>query len=418
MSSLRLRLALALSLIGILVCGAGCAAQEPWDATLRRIAAPYRFSFASWELAQFAGRLQPVAWPPEALRDPAAYVRDYLARQAQANALEREGQPVPPALQEELARMRPVAEGILAEQVADAYRQEGIVSPLDRYLRAPVAFPPVWFVIEPPPNLLVVSPRQRIEPIRQVMLVSGLDAQAAEAIEAQVEALGLSALVTEIGGLGATYPAVVSTRSSLAYTIETVAEEWLHQYLAFTPLGFRYILHLLRLQPDYEIAQINESLATIVHQEIGERVLAEEYGILPAPEPAPTEEDQAFDFRAFMHETRLQAEALLAQGEIEAAEAYMEDRRTILVAQGYRIRKLNQAYFAFHGTYAEAPGAVTPVGAELRTLRAQFPLLGAFLNVASGLTSRQELRQLLEAYGIRSAGLAPTRRPPITQLYG
>jgi len=54
-----------------------------------------------------------------------------------------------------------------------------------------------------------------------------------------------------------------------------------------------------------------------------------------------------------MRETRIRVDKLLAQGRIEEAEAYMEERRQEFVAHGYYIRKLNQAYFAFHGAYAD-----------------------------------------------------------------
>ena len=48
----------------------------------------------------------------------------------------------------------------------------------------------------------------------------------------------------------------------------------------------------------------------------------------------------------------------------------MEARRQELVKQGYAIRKLNQAYFAFHGSYAVGTGATDPIGGKLRALRA------------------------------------------------
>ena len=89
----------------------------------------------------------------------------------------------------------------------------------------PITFPPVWFALEPPPHLLVVSPRTEIASLRQDLLLQTMDLATMEDIERQVEALDLSALVTRIGGLGATYPAIVSDDSSLRYTIETVAEE-------------------------------------------------------------------------------------------------------------------------------------------------------------------------------------------------
>ncbi len=47
---------------------------------------------------------------------------------------------------------------------------------------------------------------------------------------------------------------------------------------------------------------------------------------------------------------------LLAAGKIEEAEAYMEARRQVFWDNGYAIRKLNQAYFAFYGAYADVPG--------------------------------------------------------------
>ena len=402
-------LLLPLLLVTILLSGASCAAQEPWDASLSRITRPHRFSFVRWHLGQFAGLLRPTTIPPEAERDPAGYVRAYFAQEAQARALQRAGHELPPEQKAELARMRSVAERIIADQVTEAFRDEGIYNPLDRFIYLPVTFPPVWFVFEPPPLILIVSARDQIAQIRQVMLVQEMDVATMEQIEAEVEALGLSALVTPIGGLAATYPAFVSTRTTLPRGIETVAEEWLHQYLAFTPTGWHFVLHLLNLRTNHQIARINESLAHIVHEEIGERILAEHYGIFPEPEPTEPEIEPEFDFRAFMRETRLQTEALLARGEIEMAESYMETRRQMLLAEGYFIRKLNQAYFAFYGTYADAPGAITTVGDEFDALRAESLSLRAFLNAAVTVTTREDLYRLLEEQGIRWAHLAPVR---------
>ncbi len=403
--SIMLSLLVAMLLLG----SVSCAAQGPWDSSLSQITRPYRFSFFRWHLIQFAGLLRPVRIPREAQQDPTGYVQAYFALETQARALQRAGQELRPEQRAELVRMRSVAERIIADQVAEAFRAEGIYNPLDRFVHLPVMFPPVWFVFAPPPHILIVSPRDEIVQIRQVMLVQEMDVATMEQIEAEVEALGLSALVTPIGGLAATYPAVVNTRTTLPRGIETVAEEWLHQYLAFTPTGFHFVLHLLHLRTNREIAAINESLAHIVHEEIGERILAEHYGILPAPEPEPPapEIEPVFDFRAYMRETRLQTDALLAEGKIEAAEHYMAERRLMLQPEGYYIRKLNQAYFAFYGTYADAPGAITTVGEEFQALRAESPSLRAFLSAAVTITTREDLYRLLEEQGIRWSYLAP-----------
>ncbi len=402
---------LALVLLICLTAVVSGSSPADWRTTVDAAIAPHRFSPVDWHLRQFAELLKPVATPPEALSDPADFVIAYYMRLTVARSLEETEQGIPPEEQEALDAARPIVERILAAQVREAYRERGVYGPIDRVLALPITFPPVWFALEPPPHLLVVSPRTEIASLRQDLLVQTMDLATMEAIERQVEALDLSALVTRIGGLGATYPAIVSDDSSLRYTIETVAEEWLHQYLTFTPLGWRYVLHLLNIRPDYPIAQINESLAGVVTDEIGAAVWERYYAPrLPAVAPAPVAPD-AFDYRGFMRKTRVQAEVLLAKGQVEDAETWMESRRQVLVSQGYRIRRLNQAYFAFHGTYADAPGSVTPVGDQLRALRSASGSLSDYLNTAVRIRSQQDLLDLLDVHDIGTAQQAPVPSP-------
>ena len=66
----------------------------------------------------------------------------------------------------------------------------------------------------------------------------------------------------------------------------------------------------------------------------------------PQPPAPPGRGRPAFDFRAFMRDTRGRTEQLLAAGQVDTAEAYMRARRDELQQHGYVIRKLNQAYFA------------------------------------------------------------------------
>jgi hypothetical protein len=117
--------------------------------------------------------------------------------------------------------------------------------------------------LEPPPNLLVVSPRERIESMREIPLQSTISRDEMETIEAEVDKLNVSSLVVGLGGF-ATYPSVVSNETDLQFALNTVAEEWLHQYLAFKPLGFRYLLDLSGIARNYEIAIMNETLAGMV----------------------------------------------------------------------------------------------------------------------------------------------------------
>ncbi|MEJ2709259.1 MAG: hypothetical protein P8074_16740 [Anaerolineales bacterium] len=74
----------------------------------------------------------------------------------------------------------------------------------------------------------------------------------------------------------------------------------------------------------------------------------------------------------------------------------MEQRRIFFWEHGYHIRKLNQAYFAFYGAYADQPGGAAgedPVGAAVRDLRVQSPNLSDFLNRISWMWKFQQLQQ-------------------------
>ena len=94
--------------------------------------------------------------------------------------------------------------------------------------------------------------------------------------------------------------------------------------------------------------------------------------------------EKGFDFREEMHLTRLEVDQLLKEGKIEEAESYMEIRRIIFWENGYQIRRLNQAYFAFHGSYAAEPGGAAgeegvDLGAKLRELKQQTPSYREFM---------------------------------------
>jgi hypothetical protein len=123
---------------------------------------------------------------------------------------------------------------------------------------------------------------------------------------------------------------------------------------------------------------------------------------LPEPHPSQSEETgepspPTFDFRAEMRNTRVRVDELLAQGRIEEAESYMEVRRQAFWEKGYRIRKINQAYFAFHGAYADEPGAPgsDPVGPAVLKLRDRSSSLREFLDTIAALTSFGELEALI-----------------------
>ncbi len=108
------------------------------------------------------------------------------------------------------------------------------------------------------------------------------------------------------------------------------------------------------------------------------------------------EVSSVFDFSVEMKQTRKNVDHYLSQGDIAAAERYMEERRHIFLANGYKIRKLNQAYFAFHGIYAHDPASVSPIHRELKQIRTESASLKDFLHNVSGMTSYADLIKALK----------------------
>jgi hypothetical protein len=98
-----------------------------------------------------------------------------------------------------------------------------------------------------------------------------------------------------------------------------------------------------------------------------------------------------------MRETRVTVDALLAEGKIDEAETYMEDRRAFFFENGYALRKLNQAYFAFFGDYQgggfAGAGGEDPIGPAVRETRTLSPTL---LDFALNLRSVTDLAGLTE----------------------
>jgi hypothetical protein len=74
----------------------------------------------------------------------------------------------------------------------------------------------------------------------------------------------------------------------------------------------------------------------------------------------------------------------------------MEERRLVFLQNGYLLRKINQAYFAFHGAYADSPGGAAgedPVGPAVRTLREQSESLADFVNTISWMWKFEQLQK-------------------------
>ncbi|MFC1967264.1 hypothetical protein ACFLV2_01275 [Chloroflexota bacterium] len=360
--------------------GVGCASESNFNSRLSTITGPYQFSMLNWELDAILDEISRASSNEDInLADGMEKVREYFT--------------VTVDEKRSISALKDAVETTLERQIRKALSQQGIHNPLYKYLTCETGFPPVNFSLEAPPHILVISPRDRIDSIREILLIQEIDTGEMERVEADVDKLEVSSLVTNIGGFAGTYPSFVTDDAGLKFVIDTAVEEWLHQYLVFKPLGFRYLLDVTGISRNYEIAVINETVADIVSQEIG-TIIHEKY--YADNQTSSTTASTGFDFNREMREIRISVDEYLAQGEIEQAEAFMEEKRQYLVENGYHIRKLNQAYFAFHGTYADEPTSVSPIGKELKQLRSRRKSLSDFLETAASLTSRQDLQYILK----------------------
>jgi len=395
----------------LLVCllSGSCAPSRDFDAHLNSIVKPYLFSIAGWESRAIPHELnQWIFGRQEKIDDEIGVVTEYFSSTERIKTLKSEIESADTGneendlalleaelyrLQERKTALAGVVERIIEKQIRDTLTQQDIFNPI---IELKVNFPPVNFKLEKTPYLLAISPRDRIETMREITLKPSLILEEIEDIEARADELGVSSLVVGLGGLGATYPAFVTNEASLRFTIDTITEEWLHQYLAFKPLGFLYLLDLTGLSRDYEIATMNETLASMVSKEIGAMVYEKYYSEYENGANQKQAAKPEFDFNREMREIRKTVDIYLARGEIEQAEEFMEQKRQYLASMGYYIRKLNQAYFAFHGTYADRPAFISPIGLELKKLRAQSDSLKDFLNTVAAMTNRQDLRDSIK----------------------
>jgi hypothetical protein len=100
--------------------------------------------------------------------------------------------------------------------------------------------------------------------------------------------------------------------------------------------------------------------------------------------------------QAELRALRIAVEEQLQIGSVAAAEALMEQKRRELADAGVYYRRLNQAYFAFHGSYAESPLSISTTGPKLRSVRSSSRSLSDFLDRVSGITSLADLDALVD----------------------
>ncbi|MBI2865615.1 MAG: hypothetical protein HYX94_13780 [Chloroflexi bacterium] len=402
---------LALTVVGFLFVQA--AVPDTLAYKVYREASGDYFNVLGW----MAGRLAAEVSGQQAGRDRAAkaedpengsrLVRRYVELNSEiAAATPRAGSQFPPAERERLDKLtrerddlEPQAQAVLRQQMEEVLREDGFESSFAGRIGI---WPPPLFAFAALPRILVVSPRDRIRTETTLALQPGLTWPEAEKIEERVSRLNLSALVVPIGGLGA-YPPMIPRSTSLEFLAQTIPHEWMHNYLTFHPLGFRYSL---QMETDYRMVTINESTASIVGEEVGDRILSKYYGYPhrehPKPPasskgPRPQSPPEENDFAKRMRAIRLKVDDYLAKRQIGEAERYMAEEQAKLLADGYDVRKLNQAYFAFYGSYATSPGFTNPLGDAVAELRYRSPSLKSFVDRIGKIRGSADLARVLSA---------------------
>lgn len=301
-------------------------------------------------------------------------------------------------LDERYTWLAPLAESVLQYQIQSAISAKGLGF-------SGQVFPPVLFRMSEVPDQLIISPRDAIRQETGISLKAGFTAVEMDKLEdAVLQNLDVSALVVPLGGVGV-YPTMVYREGDLRYLLKIIAHEWTHNYLTLRPLGWNY-------DTSPQLRSMNETTAELFGTEISNLVMQTYYGnLLPHEDGSQGKnyeiifnnlhQKAAFDFQKEMHATRVRVDELLAQGKVAEAESYMEIRRKFFWENGYKIRKLNQAYFAFYGAYAEQPlGAAgnDPVGPAVRALRYQSGSLANFMHRIAWMTSFEQLQQAVNTY--------------------
>lgn len=391
---------------------------------IRTYSRPYEFDYVSWTLSalirkgsQYTLQADRYLTIPEQrelvfdylqLKDQVnqlqAQLEDIIADPNQDNRQAREAQ-VRKELNEKSERREELAPFV--EQVLQSQLNSALIE-LDMSLGGQL-IPPVLFRSEPNSFALIVSPRNEIRTEANIMLVRGLSLDEIIRLENSIEEdSDLSALVVGIGGVGL-YPSMIIDAGGLDWLIHVISHEWTHNFLTLRPLGMFY-------GSSPELTTINETIADLSADEIQhmtfelyypEYLPPEETPAPPAPPEEPGEEQlpppepPPFDFRAEMHTTRLEADRLLAEGRIKEAEDYMENRRVFFWENGYQIRRLNQAYFAFHGSYAADPGGAASeegvdLGQELRDLKSQTTSYKDFMRMVAWRWRLEQFQTLFD----------------------
>lgn len=325
-----------------------------------------------------------------------AAVAQYFKLTSQIRAAEQSDSPdlaLLGALTGERANFENDVERLIERYITEAVDGAGLERSLPLFRSKRITWPPVDFELTNPPQLLVRSPRDRIQRSGDTLLKNDLSLRDIEQLEAKTTTRDTVSVVVAIGGLAA-YPAIVRDDRSYDSLLDTASHEWVHQYLAFFPLGEQW-------GNGGDAETLNETTANIAGREIANLIRQKHPIELPPGEDgrAPASPPPTVDFSQEMHALRQQVDTLLAAGKVDEAEQLMEQKRVYLNEHGIAIRKINQAYFAFYGTYADSPQSTNPIGPKIEQVWQRTQDVGVFLKLMRDVRNAEDLDRVLTALG-------------------
>ncbi|HNM79190.1 MAG TPA: hypothetical protein PKI89_12535 [Tepidiformaceae bacterium] len=325
-----------------------------------------------------------------------AAVRQYFKLTSQIRAAENTETPdlaLIETLTNERGNYENDVERLIEGYITEAVDGAGLQRPLPLFNAKRITWPPVDFELTNPPQLLVRSPRDRIERSGDTLLKNDLSLRDIERLEAKTTNDDTVTVVVSIGGLAA-YPAIVRDDRSYDSLLDTASHEWVHHYLAFFPLGEQW-------GKGGDAETLNETTANIAGREIANLIRAKHPLTLPPGEDGSLQGGQppTVDFSKEMHDLRVQVDALLADGKVSEAEQLMDQKREYLNQHGIAIRKINQAYFAFYGTYADSPQSTNPIGPKIEQVWEKTQDVGVFLKLMREVRTSADLDRTLAALG-------------------
>ena len=225
----------------------------------------HKYSLWKWEantlLDNGFARIGLGSHPDEASSEDA--LRQYFKLTSQIRAAENSDSPdvtLLDALTNERANYENDVERLVEGYITEDVDSSGLERSLPLFKSKRITWPPVDFELTNPPQLLVRSPRDKIERAGDTLLKNDLSLRDIEKLEDKTTNKDTVSIVVAIGGLAA-YPAIVRDDRSYDSLLDTASHEWVHHYLAFFPLGEQW-------GNGGDAETLNETTANIAGREI------------------------------------------------------------------------------------------------------------------------------------------------------